>query len=418
MNGDDSDDDDDPDVTLMMSRSLSEMHASTSTDAAFYRMARDIEARKASLDKSRRHRVECWLRVLCRRTENMAWKQNRNLYARLLVNMLAAGKLDFPFDKRPEDGPLKTLPAYLRPRTAPHHQHHHHHHQQQQHRDPDPADSKSARRAQPNHPSSSGALVVSSGARGGDDDDDGMAEDVIGIASAAADAVHAHAMAGAAGAGAAPSSSSSGGVPSRHRNRDGSHRNPTPHPSGSVLGFRYDADVALGASRERCAELEVKLQAARDRIGHLERALDRSKRGRRADAERHAKQIGSLKRGFLKELDAIVGRFREGLLRRQHLKRQQQQQRRLREQQQQQQREEEEEGEGEGEGQKATGQTSRWGKSTGKGKGKGNWAADAIGVDEEEGLLALLEDFRAKAYAFKRDRLGVENASPPVGGSR
>lgn len=34
------------------------------------------------------------------------WKRNRNAFARLLLDMLRAGRIAEPFDKMPQDGPL------------------------------------------------------------------------------------------------------------------------------------------------------------------------------------------------------------------------------------------------------------------------------------------------------------------------
>lgn len=40
-------------------------------------------------------------------------RENRNLYAKLLLHMLQRGVLDGPFTQKPEEGMLKTLPAYM-----------------------------------------------------------------------------------------------------------------------------------------------------------------------------------------------------------------------------------------------------------------------------------------------------------------
>ena len=45
---------------------------------------------------------------------NATWKKNRNSHARLLLENLTRGVLEPPFDKRPEDGRVKMLPAHAR----------------------------------------------------------------------------------------------------------------------------------------------------------------------------------------------------------------------------------------------------------------------------------------------------------------
>ena len=40
-------------------------------------------------------------------------RQNRNMYAQLLLHMLKRGVLEGPFTTRPEPGPLPTLPSYM-----------------------------------------------------------------------------------------------------------------------------------------------------------------------------------------------------------------------------------------------------------------------------------------------------------------
>ena len=40
-------------------------------------------------------------------------RENRNMYARLLLHMLKRGVLEGPFNQSPEHGELKTLPSYM-----------------------------------------------------------------------------------------------------------------------------------------------------------------------------------------------------------------------------------------------------------------------------------------------------------------
>lgn len=46
-------------------------------------------------------------------TANVVWKRNRNAYARLLLEQLRCGKLTEPFSAQPPGGPLPTLPKHL-----------------------------------------------------------------------------------------------------------------------------------------------------------------------------------------------------------------------------------------------------------------------------------------------------------------
>ncbi|NWI83878.1 CE112 protein, partial [Dryoscopus gambensis] len=65
---------------------------------------------------SERKRCSLWIKKLCRPSGTgigIAGRENRNLYAKLLLHMLQRGVLDGPFAQKPEEGVLKTLPAYM-----------------------------------------------------------------------------------------------------------------------------------------------------------------------------------------------------------------------------------------------------------------------------------------------------------------
>ncbi|NXM38213.1 CE112 protein, partial [Gymnorhina tibicen] len=65
---------------------------------------------------SERKRCSLWIKKLCRPSGTgigIAGRENRNLYAKLLLHMLQRGVLDGPFTQKPEEGMLKTLPAYM-----------------------------------------------------------------------------------------------------------------------------------------------------------------------------------------------------------------------------------------------------------------------------------------------------------------
>ncbi|NXM68303.1 CE112 protein, partial [Serilophus lunatus] len=67
-------------------------------------------------DDSERHVCALWIKKLCRPSGagiGTEGRQNRNLYAKLLLHMLKRGVLDSPFAQKPEEGLLKTLPSYM-----------------------------------------------------------------------------------------------------------------------------------------------------------------------------------------------------------------------------------------------------------------------------------------------------------------
>ncbi|NXA80523.1 CE112 protein, partial [Thryothorus ludovicianus] len=63
---------------------------------------------------SERKRCSLWIKKLCKSSGmGIVGRENRNLYAKLLLHMLQRGVLDGPFSQKPEEGMLKTLPAYM-----------------------------------------------------------------------------------------------------------------------------------------------------------------------------------------------------------------------------------------------------------------------------------------------------------------
>ncbi|NWT91114.1 CE112 protein, partial [Lanius ludovicianus] len=65
---------------------------------------------------SERKRCSLWIKKLCRPSGagiGIVGRENRNLYAKLLLHMLQRGVLEGPFTQKPEEGMLKTLPAYM-----------------------------------------------------------------------------------------------------------------------------------------------------------------------------------------------------------------------------------------------------------------------------------------------------------------
>ncbi|NWX65938.1 CE112 protein, partial [Promerops cafer] len=67
-------------------------------------------------NSSERKRCSLWIKKLCKPSGTgigIVGRENRNLYAKLLLHMLRRGVLDGPFSQKPEEGMLKTLPAYM-----------------------------------------------------------------------------------------------------------------------------------------------------------------------------------------------------------------------------------------------------------------------------------------------------------------
>uniref|UniRef100_UPI0037E9BDD6 centrosomal protein of 112 kDa n=1 Tax=Semicossyphus pulcher TaxID=241346 RepID=UPI0037E9BDD6 len=67
-------------------------------------------------NKTERQRCAIWIKKLCDPAtcgSGVTGRKNRNMYARLLLNMLKRGVLELPFTSKPEPGSLKTLPTYM-----------------------------------------------------------------------------------------------------------------------------------------------------------------------------------------------------------------------------------------------------------------------------------------------------------------
>uniref|UniRef100_A0A8C5TA16 DUF4485 domain-containing protein n=1 Tax=Malurus cyaneus samueli TaxID=2593467 RepID=A0A8C5TA16_9PASS len=65
---------------------------------------------------SERKRCSLWIKKLCRLSGAgvaTVEREKRNLYAKLLLRMLQRGVLEGPFTQKPDEGALKTLPAYM-----------------------------------------------------------------------------------------------------------------------------------------------------------------------------------------------------------------------------------------------------------------------------------------------------------------
>jgi hypothetical protein len=91
------------------SSNVAQQDLNAKLDEEFIKVMYDIEKNYADLTKHEKIRVEQWTKKLCQITTNVTWKQNRNLYARLLHHMVLQKRLDEPFAKMPPEGPLPTL---------------------------------------------------------------------------------------------------------------------------------------------------------------------------------------------------------------------------------------------------------------------------------------------------------------------
>ncbi|KAK5856328.1 hypothetical protein PBY51_007935 [Eleginops maclovinus] len=67
-------------------------------------------------NKTERQRCATWIKKLCDPAScgsGLTGRKNRNMHARLLLQMLKRGVLDRPFTCKPQPGSLKTLPTYM-----------------------------------------------------------------------------------------------------------------------------------------------------------------------------------------------------------------------------------------------------------------------------------------------------------------
>jgi hypothetical protein len=86
-----------------------EFNAVTGLDAHFAKFVHDITNRLSLLARAPTIRVEKWVRKLHEPVHNDTWRKLRNAYARLLLYNLKRGVTNPPFDKAPDDGPLRNL---------------------------------------------------------------------------------------------------------------------------------------------------------------------------------------------------------------------------------------------------------------------------------------------------------------------
>lgn len=77
-------------------------------DEEFIKMMLDVETHYVNFSKHDKIKIEQWTKALCQVTTNLVWKQNRNLYAKLLLHAILREELFEPFNKMPPED-LPTL---------------------------------------------------------------------------------------------------------------------------------------------------------------------------------------------------------------------------------------------------------------------------------------------------------------------
>lgn len=80
----------------------------------FLSCLKEIQRAYIQLPKILRLRVEHWVEKLSLTGRNATWRKDRDMYTKMLLNMVLAKKLEAPFDKSPTDGPLPPFPSMYR----------------------------------------------------------------------------------------------------------------------------------------------------------------------------------------------------------------------------------------------------------------------------------------------------------------
>ncbi|KAL4442371.1 hypothetical protein ABPG74_005712 [Tetrahymena malaccensis] len=71
-----------------------------------------IENQLLKFNKHEKIRIDQWIKKLCQVTSNLVWKQNRNLYVKVLQDMVSNTTMYEPFTKVPPEGPLPRLTKF------------------------------------------------------------------------------------------------------------------------------------------------------------------------------------------------------------------------------------------------------------------------------------------------------------------
>uniref|UniRef100_A0A8C1H1M8 Centrosomal protein 112 n=1 Tax=Cyprinus carpio carpio TaxID=630221 RepID=A0A8C1H1M8_CYPCA len=98
-------------------RNMSEQDCFGILDSEFDHYLVDMKSYVLKLtDKTERQRCALWIKKLCEPEtcgSGLTGRKSRNMYSRLLLQMLRKGVLEGPFTHKPEAGSLKTLPTYM-----------------------------------------------------------------------------------------------------------------------------------------------------------------------------------------------------------------------------------------------------------------------------------------------------------------
>lgn len=217
----------------------------------------------------------------------MAWKKNRNNYARLLLASLKLGRLDAPFHKVPDEGRLKILPPHMmyglcKAEKGPGHGRE------------DPPRRKQGRRS--TSPSAAASLedllrkadVATAGKRSGRDDFTRKP----------------------GGLGARTKLSWDVDSDEDDGERANSGRRSGGRPSGTGIGGgALELEAELGACRERCKELEWKLARANTSLEHQSKELSQARDSILKLQAAKAEELKELRRAHRKQLDEMIVTF-------------------------------------------------------------------------------------------------------------
>lgn len=90
------------------------MNSAAKLDRQLSQILEQVRIRAGSLNTGHRIIVEKWVLKLMEQQSHLEWKKNRNLYGVYLLDMLMKRTLDDPFNKRPPDTALPTLPSHIK----------------------------------------------------------------------------------------------------------------------------------------------------------------------------------------------------------------------------------------------------------------------------------------------------------------
>ena len=90
------------------------MNSAAKLDRQLSQILEQVRIRAGSLSTGHRIIIEKWVLKLMEQQSHLEWKKNRNLYGIYLLDMLMKRTLDDPFNKRPPDIALPTLPSHIK----------------------------------------------------------------------------------------------------------------------------------------------------------------------------------------------------------------------------------------------------------------------------------------------------------------